>query len=314
MLLPSALCPKRPSSCPLPSLFSPPASPPPPQSALFATCRALQSMLASPPPPQPAQLPTPPMRNAPLPSPMRLRLRSSKPAASPAAQKHAAAPAHYTNPLPTAAPPRKRIVLRQPPPPLPPRGVNKRRREEEEEEDDEEAEARRPAQHHHQPSYSHRASASASASPPSTPKRARVAPAILPLGLARGDFERLVDAHQYSSSPPCAPAERRGEEEEDEGRERRGGGEQEDEGRERRELEDAGRERRDAEWTDEDDARLVELVLRKLRLSAREWEECARSLGRGGGGGSVGRRWGGIVERGGVGLREREREGGGTWR
>ena len=96
MLLPSALsCPQRPAARPRlqPSLFaSPPASPPShpnAQSALFATCRALQSMLSSAPPPAPqsqsqvqgrAQLPTPPMRNAtlPSPSPMKLRLRSHK--------------------------------------------------------------------------------------------------------------------------------------------------------------------------------------------------------------------------------------------
>jgi hypothetical protein len=43
-------------------------------------------------------------------------------------------------------------------------------------------------------------------------------------------------------------------------------------------------------WTDDDDRQLVAMVLGKLRLTKSDWEECARTLGKGDSG-SVGKRW-----------------------
>ncbi|OBT67532.1 hypothetical protein VE03_03710 [Pseudogymnoascus sp. 23342-1-I1] len=114
---------------------------------------------------------------------------------------------------------------------------------------------------------------------PRTPKRSRGVPARMPLGLVREDFERLHDAHQYRSETGEADAlgivggpvgETSGLVEEGEG--------EGDEG----------------EWTDEEDRVLVELVLQKLRLSRREWMDCAKMVGRDRG--SVGKRWKSLVE------------------
>ena len=57
------------------------------------------------------------------------------------------------------------------------------------------------------------------------------------------------------------------------------------------------------EWDSEDDSVLVDLVLEKLRLSRRDWEECARVLGTDGR--SLGRRWKQLVGDGEVGLKFR---------
>lgn len=99
--------------------------------------------------------------------------------------------------------------------------------------------------------------------PPSTPKRARIAPEQLPLGLARSDFH---DVHARSKVPDEADAD------------------------------DGG-----AEWDVEDDHILVELVLDKLKLSKTEWQECARSLGKDRH--SVSRRWKSLMAKGDVGLK-----------
>ncbi|OBT89951.1 hypothetical protein VE02_01473 [Pseudogymnoascus sp. 03VT05] len=267
MLLP-ALCPP-PRRAPLPpSLFtSPPASPSQQttssHSALLATCRALQSMLASPQPKTQTQLPTPPMRHVPLPSPMKLRLRSST---SRPSSSDASAAAVAEAPLPVKPIPRKRIVKR-----ASPRGAGKRRRGVEEEEEEE---------------------------GPRTPKRSRGVPEMMPLGLVRGDFERLHDAHQYRSE----------------------GGEVDALGilggpvGETSEVVEEG-EGDEGEWTDEEDRVLVELVLQKLKLSRREWMDCAKMVGRDRR--SVERRWSSLVGGGEVGLKRRGRERGelpGTWR
>ncbi|KAL2393244.1 hypothetical protein ABEF93_001783 [Exophiala dermatitidis] len=55
------------------------------------------------------------------------------------------------------------------------------------------------------------------------------------------------------------------------------------------------------EWTLEDDRMLVETVLEKLKLTKRDWNDCARRLGRDKD--SLGRRWSLLVDRGNVGLR-----------
>ncbi|KAK2749832.1 hypothetical protein FQN57_005246 [Myotisia sp. PD_48] len=60
-----------------------------------------------------------------------------------------------------------------------------------------------------------------------------------------------------------------------------------------------------SDWTSEDDGRLVELVLDKLKLSKRDWTECARRMGKDHD--SVGKRWRALVGEGNVGLRRGRR-------
>lgn len=76
--------------------------------------------------------------------------------------------------------------------------------------------------------------------PPSTPPRRRIAPASMPLGLARSDFHSLQQQQQAAPQESC----------------------------------------RSNDWTAEDDRMLVELVLEKLRLSKADWQDCARTLGK----------------------------------
>jgi hypothetical protein len=57
----------------------------------------------------------------------------------------------------------------------------------------------------------------------------------------------------------------------------------------------------DGEWTDADDRILVETVLEKLKLSKREWNDCAKILGKDRD--NLERRWSLLVGEGNVGLR-----------
>jgi len=157
--------------------------------------------------------------------------------------------------------PRKRIVKRQPP-----RGVNKRRRgvdddmgrcDVDNDEFESDLESSVEAEEAEVPAA------------PSTPKRARLAPEVIPLGLERTDYH---DLH-------CAQAESG----EGLGISQSHGGVD--------------------EWTTEDDRILVELVLEKLKLSKSDWQDCARSLGKDRN--SVGRRWRSLMINGDVGLKTR---------
>ncbi|KIW97000.1 uncharacterized protein Z519_02391 [Cladophialophora bantiana CBS 173.52] len=117
-----------------------------------------------------------------------------------------------------------------------------------------------------------------------TPKRRRKVPLSMPMGLSAEDFRALetpveegvdldmpmISPHNlipsdqdsaYGSSPPVE----------------------------------------DAEWTEDDDRILVETVLEKLKLSKRDWNDCARKLGKDRD--SLGRRWSLLVGEGNVGLR-----------
>lgn len=128
---------------------------------------------------------------------------------------------------------------------------------------------------------------------PSTPKRARIAPEQLPLGLERSDFHDL----HLQQLQPLQLNELQQDQEVLESVENNDDGE--------------GNER----WSTEDDRILVELVLEKLQLSKSEWQDCARSLGKDRG--SVGRRWKSLMMNGEVGLKSsRQRRGRihGTWR
>ncbi|XXG99242.1 hypothetical protein Hte_005579 [Hypoxylon texense] len=255
---------------------SPPASPP--TSAqhgstfgnIFNSCRALQSMLTTPatipshdslPAPR-DPLPTPPMAHTALP-PLKLRLRSRKADAG------------------GEAIPRKKVVKR---PAAPPRGINKRRRAVEDDmgrDDDIDSDLEIGAAHNHHDQSQQEADESSFR--PSTPKRARIAPEVIPLGLERNDFHNL-----HTSS---------------------GGEESAVEGTEV-EVEADGEN-----WSKEDDRILVELVLEKLKLSKTDWQDCARSLGKDRS--SIGRRWRSLMINGDVGLKSsRSRRGKihSTWR
>ncbi|TLD13977.1 uncharacterized protein PgNI_03126 [Pyricularia grisea] len=267
---------------------SPPNSPPPTGlglNNLFATCRSLQALLAAAPapsllatPPQiipqkvaarsnsnntnNGQLPSPPLTHAP--SPLKLRLRPRKPAAS--------ADNNTTNVHNVETPRRRKVVKRAPPPP-PPRGANKRRRSDQ----DDDVSSDSEAENHHNDEDSIMTAA------PQTPKRARIAPAIVPLGLGRADFHNVHEPQQQQRGRDGTEVE----------------------------VEVDGEE-----WSAEDDRILVELVLEKLRLSKEEWQDCARSMGRDKA--SLGRRWKSLMAHGDVGLKSnsRSRRGRihGTWR
>ncbi|KAH8883934.1 hypothetical protein GQ53DRAFT_752471 [Thozetella sp. PMI_491] len=284
MLLPSAFsCDSQPPLTRLQSsLFvSPPASPPqlsiqPAFGNIFSTCRALQSRLASPAPmPIPsvapisppasshAQLPTPPMAHTP--PPMKLRLRSRKPETP------------TISDVPVA---RKRIVKRA----VPARGPNKRRRSEDDDlgREDEDVESDLDiAEKDELPTEV----ADEQLPPrPSTPKRSRIAPEALPLGLERSDFHTLL----ANAGPSDMGSKVDGTDVE---------------------LEADGEA-----WSVEDDRILVELVLEKLKLSKSDWQDCARSLGKDRG--SIGRRWKSLMLNGDVGIKRTSRRGKihSTWR
>lgn len=230
------------------------------------------------------QLPTPPMRNAPLPSSMKLRLRSHTTASSTTADAGPSRP-------PQLQLSRKRVRKVTPAP----RGPNKRRREDEDV-DDEDME-----EDHHEEKEDDKG--------PSTPKRVRVVPEILPLGLDRRDFELLHESHQYSSenalginTNPPGSIQR-----EPNSVKMPSKGEQEN-----GELDDMG-----IDWSNEEDRVLVEMVLQKLKLTKNDWHDCARTLGRDSA--VIGRRWKSLLGNGEVGLKGRtgriERRGvSATWR
>ncbi|KAK7924499.1 hypothetical protein PG985_006553 [Apiospora marii] len=275
MLMPSAIsCDgSRPPMTRLQSaLFaSPPASPPTTAQStidnIFTTCRSLQSMLTVPAavtPTQashnaPNQLPTPPMAHASLPPPLKLRLRSRKSEAN------------------SDGVARKRVVKRT----APPRGINKRRRATEDDmgrDDDIDSDLDIDASENNNSSEE-----GESAYPrPSTPKRARIAPEVIPLGLERSDFHNLHNGPQESNEEATSSET---------------------------EVEADGEM-----WSTEDDRILVELVLEKLKLTKSDWQDCARSLGKDRS--SIGRRWKSLMVSGDVGLKTRSRRGKihGTWR
>ncbi|KAH6610872.1 hypothetical protein Trco_000892 [Trichoderma cornu-damae] len=232
---------------------------------IMNTCRSLQSLIsmtasntdhgALAPAPTLTQLPTPPLAHAPTPMKLRLRSRASKPDGR-------------GEETPVA---RRRIAKR-----APPRGANKRRRASDDDmgRDDEsgmdtEGEPDGEAL---------RALPSSSSSPraPSTPKRARISPEQLPLGLGRSDFHSV---HLLEGSVRGQDAGNPGT---------------------HVQVEADG-----AEWSVEDDRVLVELVLEKLKLSKMEWQDCARSLGKDRH--SVNRRWKSLMMSGDVGLKTRNR-------
>ncbi|KAK2032604.1 hypothetical protein LX32DRAFT_636143 [Colletotrichum zoysiae] len=275
------------------SLFaSPPASPPtlshPGFGNIFDTCRSLQALLSAPQHhqpaapaydaqqhtlPTPAQLPTPPLTHAP--PPLKLRLRSR------AKQDGAAHSDHH---------PRKRIAKR-----APPRGVNKRRRaagdDSSRSDTDEDIDSDLEISSRRQPFVQGQSQNNTPLhSAPATPKRARIAPEIIPLGLGRSDYHTL---HLLNGGDGV------------------NGNNTEEEQGTNVEVEADGEP-----WSAEEDRILVELVLEKLQLSKTEWQDCARSLGKDRN--CLSRRWKSLMLQGEVGLKgrrsSRRTKLHGTWR
>ena len=298
MLLPSAFScdPSHSSQAPVTRLqsaallASPPASPPQlsTQNAIgniFTTCRSLQALLASPAAPAPlaepitppttshSQLPTPPMAHAP--APLKLRLRSHRPESTGLGVTSGDHPVT-----------RKRIVKR----PAPTRGPNKRRRTLDDDmgrdDDGEESDFDLQGHNANWVGNGREGTEEVESLPPrpQTPKRARIAPEVLPLGLERSDYHTLH-----------ADGVLKDDESKKEGT-------------------DVVAEQDGELWSTEDDRILVELVLEKLKLSKSEWQDCARSLGKDRG--SVGRRWKSLMINGEIGLKRNSRRGKihGTWR
>ncbi|PGH18270.1 hypothetical protein AJ79_00609 [Helicocarpus griseus UAMH5409] len=133
----------------------------------------------------------------------------------------------------------------------------------------------------------------------STPKRRRRAPIELPMGLARSDFRSLESPLEQGRS--MSPSRGRIHTNDDTKHDcdeqlwRPNNGDNND---------DIPSDVH-SDWTSEDDRRLVELVLEKLKLSKRDWNECARKMGKDND--SVGRRWKALVGEGNVGLRKGRR-------
>jgi hypothetical protein len=114
---------------------------------------------------------------------------------------------------------------------------------------------------------------------PRTPKRARIAPEILPLGLERSDFHN-IHASENNVHNELFASLNRPSQQEGTGMELEGDGEL---------------------WSTEDDRILVELVLEKLKLTKTEWQDCARSLGKDRN--SLSRRWRSLMSKGDIGLK-----------
>jgi hypothetical protein len=115
-----------------------------------------------------------------------------------------------------------------------------------------------------------------------TPKRHCKAPLSMPLGLSAEDFNALEDLSEARDEqiglPPPRP--------------QAGDSNNSNEPRNRDEF---------GNWTVADDRLLVETVLEKLKLSKREWNDCARRLGKDKD--TLGKRWKMLVVEGNVGLR-----------
>ncbi|KAH7376025.1 hypothetical protein B0T11DRAFT_271436 [Plectosphaerella cucumerina] len=247
---------------------SPPASPPTVANQgaignIFNTCRSLQSLLSTPPPAGlelPSQLPTPPLAHAPPPLKLRLRPRAPKPDG---AADHL---------------PRKKIHKR-----APPRGANKRRRALDDDlgrqdlasDEDDDVESDLDISPLAEPANTEPELPPA----PRTPKRARIAPEILPLGLERSDFHN-IHASENNVHNELFASLNRPSQQEGTGMELEGDGEL---------------------WSTEDDRILVELVLEKLKLTKTEWQDCARSLGKDRN--SLSRRWRSLMSKGDIGLK-----------
>lgn len=222
------------------------------------------------PSPIPSQLPSPPTQHAEMPtlsSPHKLRLRTRN-----------------TDVNTQGLTPRKRITKRVPS--GVPRGLNKRRRESNEPSRES---VERQEQIESEEEWTAR-NKTFQESRPSTPKRQRIAPEVLPLGLERGDFHtlHLQQQPEFNFSVLQSIETQNQSEPSHQNKPQSGDGNGNEE---------------DKEWSTEEDRILVELVLEKLKLSKSDWQDCARSLGKDRG--SVGKRWRSLMGNGDVGLKTR---------
>ncbi|KAI1617497.1 hypothetical protein EDD37DRAFT_223258 [Exophiala viscosa] len=116
-----------------------------------------------------------------------------------------------------------------------------------------------------------------------TPKRRRKIPLSIPMGLSADDFRALDTPPEEKADfnmPVMSPVNTYSDRDSAYG---------------------ASPSLDDPDWTIDDDRMLVETVLEKLRLSKRDWNECARKLGKDKD--SLGTRWSLLVGEGNVGLR-----------
>lgn len=188
--------------------------------------------------------------------------------ASPASSPRRAKPERLDSPLQIRTRPNTRSQRVAKPTPKRPRGINKRRRDVYEDESDPEI-------------------VRGLCDGFTTPKRQRRAPLEVPFGLEASDFKSM-DTPQQPQPPSSLRrssriANSRGN---------------------TPDSSDSGQEPA-PEWTSEDDKKLVELVLDKLKLSKRDWNDCARKMGKDHD--TVGRRWKALVGEGNVGLRRGKR-------
>ncbi len=251
MLLPSAFdcAPHTHPSCslyaPAPTLLSPPsASRPcptsPVSSNIYSACRSLQSLITT-------NLPS-------TPSTISRQSRTQPQLASPIALMSGTS-AHSRKQLRPQTPQCATKILQPQTPRTPPRASRKRRRSLCEDDDSPSRDQENIL--------------------PSTPKRQRLCPPSIPLGLMPTDFDALQEAaanipipttpsnHPPSTSSPSTETE--------------------------------------TEWTSANDSALVSLILHKLRLKQSDWDECALRLGKGKD--SIGERWKLLIGEGEVGLR-----------
>jgi len=158
----------------------------------------------------------------------------------------------------------------------PPRGLNKRPRAPDDDAGDHGSGGDMDFEHDKENSYDRSAEGKPESAPPmpSTPKRARIAPETLPLGLERADYHGLL----HSNADPDTEAT---------------------------DGTDTVLEADGEPWSTEEDRILVELVLEKLKLTKSDWQDCARSLGKGRS--SVGRRWKSLMACGDVGIKRSSR-------
>lgn len=141
---------------------------------------------------------------------------------------------------------------------------------------------------------------------PSTPKRVRIAPEVIPMGLEHNDFLSLQPAAEITARKPrpelglnlsLNPSF--------DFYSRNQGAEAQPPQSQSQSQGEGHEEEEEEEWTSEDDRILVELVLEKLKLTKSDWQDCARNLGKDRA--TVGRRWKSLMGAGEVGLKTRGR-------
>lgn len=173
--------------------------------------------------------------------------------------------------------PQTALGSKQIPPPTPCRGANKRRRS------DFEADLA--------PSDTIMQDCPQTPQPVRTPKRRRKVPLYMPMGLSAEDFHALETPPEETVEPDLdmpiiSPFASNNNSDRDS-------------------AYGSSPSIDDPDWTIDDDRLLVETVLEKLKLSKRDWNECARKLGKDKD--SLGRRWSLLVGEGNVGLRRGRR-------